>query len=590
MAKFVRLAVPGTPQPAALAARALAPISLQGFRPPSSCRLLCSATCVAAAKKAARRARPARAALPALVRCAASAAALPPASSKIFFRPEAPGPGGLALTNAAPDAWQGGSIALFLRGPTGGAVPELGPHGEALDQALDGAVREFMAEEVFEAKAGEAKVMQVFGKGVKRVVLVGLGPAEEKTDWRLAGATAAVVLKGLQGGSAGFICVEGMHVQSFTEGIYLGLHTDKRFRGTKTPEKEKARSGPVSLQLLGTLPTDSAAAIQRAQAVATGVVFARELVNGAPNIVNPPNLVAAAENLAGQVGLASKILTEAECEAMGMGSFLAVGRCSDLPAQLIHLTYTPKDKVTRKVGIVGKGLTYDSGGYNLKAGPGSLIEIMKFDMGGAAATLGAAAAVAQLRPKGVEVHFVIAACENMISGNPGSLHPGDIITAMDGTTIEVNNTDAEGRLTLADAMLYTQKQGVTEMVDVATLTGACMIALGQDITGMWSNSDVLAGKLEAAAKTCHEKMWRMPLEEAYMDGLKSEFADMLNTGPRYGGAITAALFLSKFVDKEVQWAHLDIAGTVWADKPKGINSIGGTGCMVRTLTELLSNS
>merc|ERR1719436_1578972 len=185
--------------------------------------------------------------------------------------------------------------------------------------------------------------------------------------------------------------------------------------------------------------------------------------------------------------------------------------------------------------------------------------MMKFDMGGAAATLGAAASIALLKPSGVEVHFVIATCENMISGNPGALRPGDIITAMDGTTIEVNNTDAEGRLTLADALLYCQDQGATEVVDVATLTGACMVALGQGIAGMWSNSDSLAGRLEAASKNSGEKLWRMPLEDSYFEGMKSDFADMKNTGPRFGGAITAALFLKKFIHKDTEWAHLDIA-------------------------------
>merc|ERR1719160_1771582 len=191
-----------------------------------------------------------------------------------------------------------------------------------------------------------------------------------------------------------------------------------------------------------------------------------------------------------------------------MGLFLAVGRCSNLPSKLIHLTYTPPGgEVKRKVGIVGKGLTFDSGGYNIKAGAGSMIEMMKQDMGGSAATLGAAAAIAELKPKNVEVHFVVAACENMISGNDGALRPGDIITAMDGTTIEVENTDAEGRLTLADAMLYCQKQGVTEMVDIATLTGACMVALGNEVSGMWSNSDALAKHLEDSSKKAGEKIW-----------------------------------------------------------------------------------
>jgi len=306
--------------------------------------------------------------------------------------------------------------------------------------------------------------------------------------------------------------------------------------------------------------------------------------------VDPINLASAAADMASRLGLAAKVLDEVECEELGMGSFIAVSKASNLGARLIHLTYSPDGEVKRRIGIVGKGLTFDSGGYNLKAGAGSMIEMMKFDMGGAASTLGTAATIAQLKPKDVEVHFVIAACENMISGNPGALRPGDIITAMDGTTIEVNNTDAEGRLTLADAMLYCQEQGVTEVVDIATLTGACMVALGQNIAGMWSNSDDLAGRLQSASQASGEKLWRMPLEETYWDGMKSDFADMKNTGPRFGGAITAALFLQKFVQKDISWAHLDIAGPVWAEKPKGVNGTGGTGTMVRTLSEFIGRA
>lgn len=468
---------------------------------------------------------------------------------------------------------------------------DLGRIGDAVDKSLDGALREFIEEESFDAREGTSKAMQVFSRDAKRVALVGLGSASKtETDWRLAGASAASVLKSLKGGSAGLACVDGVEIQPLVEGVLMGLHADLRFRGTKTPDKDKAVTGPKTLELLGAFPPGSATAVEKAQAVASGVIFARELVNGAPNIVTPPNLAGAAEELASRLGLTAKILDEADCEALGMGSFLAVGRASDLPAKLIHLTYSPPDgEATRKIGIVGKGLTFDSGGYNLKAGAGSMIEMMKFDMGGAAATLGAAAAVARLRPKGVEAHFVIATCENMISGNPGALRPGDIITAMDGTTIEVNNTDAEGRLTLADALLYCQSQGVGEVVDVATLTGACMVALGQGIAGLWSNSDDLAARLEKVAQSTGEKLWRMPLEESYFEGLKSDFADMKNTGPRFGGAITAALFLQKFVNKDISWAHIDIAGTVWAEKPGGINlKAGGTGSMVRTLTELVA--
>lgn len=522
-----------------------------------------------------------------------TAAATPPHEMILFRSATSPS---VQATDASAGAWGGHTMVLFLQAHAEGVDGplDLGESGAAVDRELEGAIQAFIEAEEFDAKEGTAKAMQVFGKGIKRVALVGLGnKAAAELDWRLAGASAATVLKSMRGGSVGLACVDGDRIQPLVEGLLLGLHSDQRFRGTKTPEKDKASKGPDSVELIGgsLSPDTTVVDVQKAQAVADGVIFARELVNGAPNIVTPPNLASAAEDLATQLGLTAEILDEAQCEELGMGSFLAVGRASNLPSKLIHLTYSPEGGASRKVGIVGKGLTFDSGGYNIKAGAGSMIEMMKMDMGGSAATLGAAAAIARLKPKDVEVHFVIATCENMISGNPGALRPGDIITAMDGTTIEVNNTDAEGRLTLADALLYCQGKGVTEVVDIATLTGACMVALGQGISGMWSNSDNLAGRLEEASKRAGEKLWRMPLEDTYFEGLKSDFADMKNTGPRFGGAITAALFLQKFVHKETQWAHLDIAGTAWAEKPKGVQpAAGGTGEMVRTLTALVVQS
>lgn len=494
-------------------------------------------------------------------------------------------------------SWAGDTLVVFIGAPPAdaeeGTAIVLGDAVKAIDMELSGAIQEFITEEAFEATVGTAKMFRVFGKGPKRIVLVGLGPSDKAdADWRAIGASVAGQLKELKGTcTAGVVVPENVQVQALMEGIFLGLHTDKKFRGSKTPDKDKTVAGPAVLELLGPTPEDSTSAAEKARAVASGVAFARELVNAPANIVTPVTLASAAVDMASRLGLEAQILEEAECEAMGMGSYLSVSRCSNVPPKLIHLIYRPPgdSEPARKVGIVGKGLTFDSGGYNLKAGAGSMIEMMKFDMGGSASTLGAAAALAQLKPADVEVHFVVAACENMISGNPGSLHPGDVITAMDGTTIEVNNTDAEGRLTLADAILYCQKQGVQEVVDIATLTGACMVGLGQGITGMWSNCDTLAGQLSASATATGEKVWRMPLEESYWDGMKSDIADMKNTGPRFGGAITAALFLHKFVQKDIRWAHLDIAGPCWAEKPSGLNSVvGGTGVMVRTLADYVS--
>jgi leucyl aminopeptidase len=299
-----------------------------------------------------------------------------------------------------------------------------------------------------------------------------------------------------------------------------------------------------------------------------------------PNVVTPAALADTAAGIAREFGLELKVLERSDCEALGMGSYLAVAQGSDLPPKFIHLTYRPQGGADRRLVLVGKGLTFDSGGYNLKTA-GSQIEMMKYDMGGSAAVLGAMRAIAELKPAGVEVHMLVAACENMISG--GAIHPGAIVTASNGKTIEINNTDAEGRLTLADALVYACKLEPDAVVDLATLTGACVIALGEEIAGLWSVSDTLAAGLDSAAKAGGEALWRMPLRDSYKAGLKSHLADLKNTGPRPGGSITAALFLRDFVTADLPWAHLDIAGTVWSDKGRGDSPPGATGFGVRTL-------
>ncbi|MFM7576033.1 MAG: leucyl aminopeptidase, partial [Microcystaceae cyanobacterium] len=307
------------------------------------------------------------------------------------------------------------------------------------------------------------------------------------------------------------------------------------------------------------------------------VILARELVAAPANVVTPITFAETAQELAHPYGLELQILEQVDCERLGMGAFLGVAKASEIPPKFIHLTYRPQNP-RKKVAIVGKSLTFDSGGLNIK-GAGSGIETMKTDMGGGAATLGAAKAIALLKPD-VEVHFICAATENMISGK--AMHPGDILTASNGKTIEVNNTDAEGRLTLADALIYAEKLGVEAIVDLATLTGACVVALGDDIAGLWSSDLALAQQLKTAAAQAGEKFWEMPMEDKYFEGLKSPIADMKNTGPRAGGSITAALFLKQFIEK-TPWAHLDIAGPVWTDKENGVHNSGATGFPVRTL-------
>ncbi len=296
--------------------------------------------------------------------------------------------------------------------------------------------------------------------------------------------------------------------------------------------------------------------------------------------MTPTALANTAVQIAKKFNFAYKILGKSECKKQGMGAYLAVSQGSDLEPKFIHLTYKPQGTVKRRIAMIGKGLTFDSGGYNLKVGS-SQIEMMKYDMGGSAAVIGAARAIGEISPIDTEVHFIVAACENMVNGS--AVHPGDIVQASNGKTIEINNTDAEGRLTLADALVYACKLQPDAIVDLATLTGACVIALGEEIAGLWVNNDDLANELKEASNCCGEQLWRMPLQKSYKDGLKSMLADIKNTGPRAGGSITAALFLKEFVDNDIAWAHIDIAGTCWADKDRGMDPAGATGYGVRTL-------
>jgi leucyl aminopeptidase len=361
-----------------------------------------------------------------------------------------------------------------------------------------------------------------------------------------------------------------------TEGLILALHTDNRFKSDS--ENQNTKLETVELLGLG----NQQEAISKAEKITSGVILARELVNAPANYITPITMAEEVQKLASEYGLELEILEQEECEKLGMGSFLGVAKASDLPPKFIHLIYKPKGTPKRKLAIVGKGLTFDSGGLNLKVKGG--IETMKMDMGGAAATFGCAKAIAQLKPNN-EIHFISAVTENMVSGK--AMHPGDILTASNGKTIEVNNTDAEGRLTLADALVFADKLGVDAIVDLATLTGACVVALGTDIGGLWSADETLAQEIKTASESAGEKFWQLPLEDKYFEGLKSAIADMKNTGPRYGGSITAALFLKQFV-KDTPWLHLDIAGPVWADKSTPMNSEGATGFPVRTLVNWVS--
>ena len=312
--------------------------------------------------------------------------------------------------------------------------------------------------------------------------------------------------------------------------------------------------------------------VRKAEKIVAAMNFARNLANEPAQFATPSELAATACDL----GLETKIYDKDECEKMGMGAFLAVGRGSSQEPKFIHMKYTCNNP-KKKIALIGKGITFDSGGLDIK--PASSMLTMKDDMSGAACVLGIMSIIKEFNPE-VEVHGIIAACENM----PGcsAYKPGDILTAKNGKTIEVDNTDAEGRLTLADALCYASELGVDEVIDIATLTGACMVALGSLAAGVMGNDSELVKNLISCANNNGEKFWELPLWDEYADSLKSDVADMRNTGSRWGGASTAGCFLKKFV-KDVKWAHIDIAGVAFLEKPQKELIKGASGAGVRTL-------
>ena len=307
------------------------------------------------------------------------------------------------------------------------------------------------------------------------------------------------------------------------------------------------------------------------------MALARECANRPGNHCTPAILADEAKRLGKDFGLQVEVLNRKDVEKLGMGCFLAVAQGSNEPLKFIVARYEGAGKSSAPLVLVGKGITFDTGGISIK--PAGDMDEMKFDMGGAASVLGTLRAVAELKPK-INVIGIIPACENMPSGT--AVKPGDVVTSLSGQTVEILNTDAEGRLILCDALTYAERFKPAAVVDIATLTGACVVALGHHRSGLFCADDALATELNDAGQRALDPCWRMPLDDEYDDGLKSNFADMGNVGPRAGGAITAAMFLKRFTSKYA-WAHLDIAGTAW----KSGAAKGATGRPVPLLTEFV---
>jgi leucyl aminopeptidase len=343
------------------------------------------------------------------------------------------------------------------------------------------------------------------------------------------------------------------------------------YRFDRYINEEKRKSPCTSLDVVG-----DGAQIQRSVALAAAVRFTRDLINEPADAIYPETLAAAAESLAGP-RLSVEIWDRAKIKAEGMGGIEAVGRGSPRGPRFVHMIYRPTGTPRRKIALVGKGVTFDSGGLSLKPTNGMLT--MRMDMGGAATVLGAMHAVAALEPD-VEVHGIFGAVENMTAGDAYKL--GDVLKMRNGKTVEVHNTDAEGRLVLADCLSYASELNVDACVDLATLTGAVVVALGGNYTGLFTHHDELAEELLGHAAETADGLWRLPLDKDYRSKLDATWADIKNVGGREGGSIVAALFLSEFVG-EMTWAHLDIAGAAWADKAHGAFVPGATGAMVQTL-------
>jgi leucyl aminopeptidase len=466
---------------------------------------------------------------------------------------------------------------------------EGGPETEDLDRSTSGFLKRAISEERFRAKPGQTLSFATQGRlPSHRAALVGLGkrsavsPAALRAfagrAARLAQATGSARLaitlpRAVLAGNRDLTEV----AEQLTAGVLLGSY---RFEKYLSEDKRTPPSLTEAKLYLGAAGPELVRAVRRGERIAAAVARARDLVNEPASTLTPNRLAEAAVALASEHGLAATVLGPDECRHKGMNLFLAVAQGSTEEPRFVHLAWKPTG-ATKRVVLIGKGVTFDSGGLSLK--PNDSMLDMKTDMAGAAAVLSVMAAVAA-ESLPIEVHALAACTENMPSGRAYKL--GDVIRSKAGKTVEINNTDAEGRLTLADAISYGLDLKPDLLLDFATLTGACMVALGPHTAGVMSNDDALADAWLASARAAGEEMWRLPMPERLLEQLKSEVADMKNTGERWGGALTAALFLREFVG-DVPWVHVDIAGPSTADKDLADVTKGGTGFAVLTIFEYL---
>lgn len=456
-----------------------------------------------------------------------------------------------------------------------------------VDKAFNNIISNYViGKENFTGKYGEIYQLPLID-AAKKIFVVGLGKQEEFSYVKIRDLNAKVVrtcislenvkkvVSILHGAGIAGLCPK-CSAQMITEGAISGTYTFDKYKTTK-------KHNNIEEFIIAEIDDEK---FKRAQkGVATGTIVATA-VNNARNLINESAQYLYPETLANYAiensGVKTTVYNKEQINELGMTAFLAVGQGSVHEPKLIHMEYKPENP-TKKIALVGKGITFDSGGLDLKP-PASMLT-MKDDMSGAAAVISTMKAISELQPN-VEVHAIVAACENMPSGS--SYKPGDVIIAKTGRSIEIDNTDAEGRVTLADALAFAEELGVDEIIDIATLTGACMVALGTANSGIMGNDEEKINNFIHSAQKAGEKFWQLPMDEEYGDSLKSDIADTKNTGGRMGGASAAGVFLSKFVEK-TPWIHLDIAGTAFLDKANSEGIKNATGVGVRSLIKYITS-
>ncbi len=467
--------------------------------------------------------------------------------------------------------------------------PKLSGAAAELDRAANGAIAALLQSGEFSGRAYELLPLgKLNGAAAQRVFVLGTGKAALGAHElrRLAGALGRQ-LKGKN--LLRFACCapEQLDPAAAIEALITGALGGDFDTGRYQRDREDKQLAEIAIVLPEQLKSQEAAlaaALTRARAIAAGQDFARVLGNEPANRMTPSEMGRRAQAMAKSAGLECELITAERARELKMGAFLGVAQGSAEPPVMIVLQYKGGGNGKEKLGLVGKGITFDTGGISIK--PAADMDKMKFDMAGGAAVLGAMQAIAALKPK-LDVIAIVPCAENMPGGR--AQKPGDVQIAMSGKSIEVLNTDAEGRLVLADGLHYAQQLGATRLVDVCTLTGAIVVALASVYTGVFSNNEEFFAAFERARAASGEKMWRMPVDEEYFEFIRGTVGDVLNVGGRWGGAVTAAMFLREFVE-QTPWVHLDIAGTAWLDDPKPWMSKGPTGVAVATLVHLALQS